>query len=245
MSRRHGLTRKQIGVLVLAVVGSGAAGVAAVGLADDPRPDARAVPSDSVPLAEGTAAVRSPSQPDPRGGPPWSTVEFRTEDGRWCAKPGRLVDGSVGNVDYKGRLVGASLKEGGDCVDVARLTTDAPVAWHVSVEEHNPRTGAREPVSFVWGLARPGVAQVRVVSGALVRFASVSSGRAFIAVLPGRITENVVTLDAILQGGEAKRIVTLQRPSGTGNHRDLVTHPPTPEELEAAAKHGHQREGTP
>ena len=228
------MNRKQLVILTLIAAVSGTAAVTTVGLAGgEPPMNARPAPPADLTLQEDTAAIRTPSQADPRGGPHWSTIEFRSADGRWCAKPGRIVGGQVGSLNARGGVIGTSLKQGGDCVDVDQLSPEEPFAWHVSEEYDDPQTGARSPVSYVWGLARPEVSSVEVSTSAGTRTVPVSAGRAFIAVFPGRILLEAVKITAVNRNGGAKS-VTLPAPSGKSNMRDLYKDPPTPEELKAA-----------
>jgi len=224
--------RVGVGMVVAAALSVGGIAVAATQVIEIGK-DAAATPPSAVKLQESTAATRTPEQPDPRGGPPWTTVEFRTNDGRWCAKPGRLVGDRVGSLDANGGVIGTSLKEGGDCVDVTKLSADAPLAWHLSSEAGDPRTGSREPISYVWGLARPGITSVNVSTASLARTVNVSTGRAFIAVLPGNLMTESVTIRALGPNG-ATTVVMLPSATNTANTRDLFKDPPTPAELAAA-----------
>ncbi len=215
----------------LAIVASGLVAAGAVGVAQDKlRKDARPAPPSAVAIDTATATTRTPSVADPRGGPAWSTVEFRTRDGRWCAKPGRLIAGQIGNLGARGQITGSSLREGGDCVDVDALSTEQPIAWHVS-EEYDNGTTTRNPVSYVWGLARPDVERVIIDTNAGPQTATVSAGHAFIAVFAGRISLDAVTMRAIDQDATSK---TITLPAPGPNTRDLLRNPPTADELDAA-----------
>ena len=218
------------GTSALAVAGFVAA---TVGLAGGSKSDPRAGPSSDAVLDAATSAVRTPAVADPRGGPPWVIREYQTTDGRHCAKPGRQLGAEVGSLrarsDGRGYdAVGTSIGEGGDCVDVDAIPEGAPLAWHIASDQHDPSTGQRRPVSYIWGLARPEVNRINIQTRSGSTTAAVTAGHAFIAVLGGDVAADEVTLEAVL-GDDSSRTITVPRPSDTV--RDLILHPPSGDEI--------------
>lgn len=190
-------------LLALAAVAAGAVGVAVGQQAVAPPPSAV---SDQLAIREETAKVNAADAADPRGGPPWAMLEYRTADGRRCGKPGRRVGGQVGILRRDGSLGGTDPSEGGVCVDVSAIPREAPLVWHVSALLEDPQTGRRDPVSFVWGLARPEVEAVRVSTRLGERRAAVGPGGTWIAVLPGQVAPDGATLTALLADGSTREV---------------------------------------
>lgn len=198
--------------------------------------DQRSAPSGEAPLDRGSAAIRVPDAADPRGGPPWAVKEFRTQDGRFCAKPGRRVGGEVGSLARDGHVVGAGIDEGGVCNDVEALAPREPIGWHVSSQIQDPRTGRTDPVSFTWGFARPEVERVTVETRQGTRTVPVSAGHTFIAVTPGRAAPYGVTLIAHLADGSERRVAV---PPPSEDIRRQMLDPPQGPELHRALREAH------
>lgn len=168
-----------------------------------PPPSAAA---DELAIQEETVRVGTADATDPRGGPPWAMLEYSAADGRRCGKPGRRVGGRVGVLRRNGSLGGTEPSEGGVCVDVSSLSDAAPLVWHVSALLEDPTSGRRDPVSFVWGLARPEVESVRVSTQVGERVARVGPGGTYIAVLPGQVAPYGATLTAMLDDGSTREV---------------------------------------
>lgn len=196
--------RRAAVLLAIAAVGAGAVG-AAVGQ-EATAPPLRSAAADQLAIREETVRIGAADAADPRGGPPWAMLEYSTADGRRCGKPGRRVGGRVGVLRQDGSLGGTEPAEGGVCVDVASLPSAAPLVWHVSALLEDPLSGRRDPVSFVWGLARPEVRSVRVSTRVGERLAPVGPGGTYIAVLPGQVAPYGATLTAMLDDGTTREV---------------------------------------
>ncbi|MBA2346855.1 MAG: hypothetical protein H0V81_01035 [Solirubrobacterales bacterium] len=212
--------RVVLSCLLGAIVGLGA--VTALSQADRPW-DPRSGPSDEAVVDRSSQVVRGGSE-NPTGGPPWAVAEYKTADGRVCAKPGREVAGKVGALDGRGKVVGSDSQEGGDCLDPEQL--EDAISYHVSTIYRDPTTNAPAPVSFIWGHARADVESVQVTTEKGVRNVDVR-GSSYIVVVPGVLTKSV-KFDVRLDGGGTKKLASQDLPQDVA---EMMLNPPTGEDL--------------
>ena len=100
------------GPIVLAAAAIASLGVGAAVTANEHH-DRRSTGAEEHELDRDSARIATPDAPDPRGGPPWAVQEYRTADGKHCAKPGRRVGSKVGSLQRNGDVAGADIREGG------------------------------------------------------------------------------------------------------------------------------------
>ena len=162
------------------------------------------------------------SSDDPRGGPPFGVVVWNNAAGQTCAALGRRVGERVtdpsGTRDYP-------IEEGGGCVDLASMSGDVDVR-----QSGEPRLGdssAPNPVTVVWGLAKPGISQVQVRTEGSVRTAKVTARGAFVLTLPGAMTSAFEI--AAMTGRELRS--TTPFPAVSAEIRDRILHPRTGAEV--------------
>lgn len=205
---RRQTMRKQTYALIIGVAIATLAAATAVGGISGAQSDPRPGPSDEAGLDRASAALLASDARDPRGGPAWAVKEYRTTDGRVCAKPGRRVGSHVGSLQRDGTLAGSDIREGGDCVDVDQLSDAEPISWHISTEVHDPRTGAKAPVTFIWGLARPDVKQVTIAANGGERTSAFGSNRGFITVFDGAAMGDSVKFTLHMADGTSRTYTT-------------------------------------
>lgn len=190
-------------------------------------------PAANTQSAEGLSA-------DPRGGPAWAVEVGRSAQGRSCARPGRTVGGKVGALDRNG-AVREFPPEGGNCLDVSALSDDQPVALFVDGEDRDPRTNERDPVTVVWGLAKPGIESVSITSPRGTRTLPVSARHAFIAIYRGPFVDDL-RIEA-RRGDGTKVAFTRQGPSA--RIRERILNPPSPEQIQRELEEAERREQDP
>ena len=169
---------------------------------------------------------------DPRGGFPFGVLVWRNEAGETCAALGRRVGERItdpsGERDYP-------LEDGGGCVDLRSLPGDVDVRRS---GEHRRESSSRlDSVTVVWGLAKPGIVEVRVRAERSVRVARVTPRGAFVMTFPGAMTSE---LDVVaVTEGDRQRSSTF--PAVSSEIRDRILHPRTGEqirrEIEAMTPH--------
>jgi len=226
-------TRSFIPLLLIVMV-SGFVSATAFGVGGWSRQEtpnsSRSGASDFAALDRGSAAIRTPDQTDPRGGPPWAVHESKTQDGRVCAKPGRRIGAQVGSPGRDGSLAGTDIGTGGVCTDIAAIPAERPVAVHVSGDDFDSRTGRRDPATFVWGLAREEVTRIKLTTAAGTRSVPVTAGGAFIAVFPGlEAAATQITVEATLDDQDARSFAL---PAPSASIRQRILNPPSTEQIE-------------
>lgn len=198
------------------IVLAASAGVAAASVllngTEDPGVDSDAVP--------GSASAEARAD-DPRGGLPFGVLVWRNAAGYTCAALGRRVGDRItdasGTRDYP-------VDSGGGCVDRAALSGDLDVRRS---GEHRGQGSELEPVTVVWGLARPGITQVAVHTERGSRVGSVTPRGAFVVVFSGAVTS---ALEAVaIRAGERRRATTF--PAVPAAIRDRILHPRTGEQV--------------
>lgn len=101
---------------------------------------------------------------------------------------------------------------------------------HVSGEDFDTRTGRRDPVTFIWGLAREEITRIAITTAAGARAVPVTEGRTFIAVLPGlRAAATQIEVEAFLRGGGSRTFVL---PAPSDSIRQRILDPPSREQIE-------------
>lgn len=217
--------------IALAGLAIGSGGAAALTAVADEKKDQRSGPSDAAQIDRSSIKLSSESIADPRGGLPWAVAEYRTTDGRVCAKPGRIKDGRVGGADpdRSGQLKGTDVQVGGDCLDATAL--DGPVSYHISREIYDDserRTKPKkDPLTFIWGTVRPDVVSLKVSTPLGKRQVKVD-GSSYIALFRGTIVDPVV-FEATLKDGTQESLTTRELPSDV---KEYMLNPPEGPELE-------------
>lgn len=214
----NGLKRqRRFVVSALVTVLAASAGVATASVlldgSEELGVDAEAVPGSQS--AEGRAD-------DPRGGLPFGVLVWRNKAGFTCAALGRRVGDRItdptGSRDYP-------FESGGGCVDLRSLVGDLDVrrsGEHLSGNSSEP-----DPVTVIWGLARPGIAQVQLRTERSIRTANVGRRGAFAVTLPGAVTS---ALEIVAVTDDQRRRSTTF-PAVPAEIRDRILHPRTGEQV--------------
>ena len=175
--------------------------------------DAEVVPGSQS--AEGRAD-------DPQGGLPFGVLVWRNKAGFTCAALGRRVGGRItdttGARDYP-------IEGGGGCVDLASLAGDLDVRR--SGEHRSAGNSPADPVTVIWGLAKPGIAQVQAHVQSGIRVANVTRRGAFAISLPGAITSAI----EIVAVADDQRRRSMTFPAVPAEIRDRILHPRTGEQV--------------
>ncbi len=202
---------------LMVVVCAASAGVAAASVLlnnfSEPRSDSAVVPGSQS--AEGRAD-------DPRGDLAFGVLVWRNEAGQTCAALGRRVRDRI--TDPAG-LRDYPVQDGGGCVDIDALAGDLDIR---RTGEHRLGEGSRyDPVTVVWGLARPGVTEVQVRTTRSIRSAKVSPRGAFVMTFPGA---DAGSLDVVaVRNGDRQPPTTF--PAASAEIRDRMLHPRSAEEV--------------
>ena len=126
----------------------------------------------------GAASLTNLRVPDPAGGPPWGIRLSRSERGKICYTPGRILDGKLGMV--KGGVFRALPLRGPDkCVE---LSDDRPLTMDTDeflAPDEVPRT-------VVNGLATSAVTRIELRAGEEEVTVRPSGDGAYLAVFKGR-----------------------------------------------------------
>jgi hypothetical protein len=236
------MTRTTFGSLVVGLALIITVAATAIGDALQGGSPAVSGPSEAAAINRASASIGTPDAADPRGGPPWAMMEYSTADGRNCGKPGRRIGHLVGSLSRTGELVGTDIDEGGVCIDVEAIPESEPLSWQISSLLEDPLSGEPDPVTFIWGLARPEVRKVLITTQFGKRIAPVGPGHTFIAVVRGQAAPYGVTLTAVLADQSSTDVVVPPPPDGI---RQNMLHPPQGRELDALLDEAERRAEDP
>jgi hypothetical protein len=214
-----------ISLLLLGVAISAGVATASMLLSNEAKP---AIDSAAVPGSQ-SAEARSD---DPRGGLPFGVMVWHNEAGQTCAGLGRRVGDRItdptGTRDYP-------VGDGGGCVDLVSLSGDLDLR---QTGEYRSDDGLRlDPVTVIWGLAKPGITEVQVHAGRGVQVVRVTRGHAFVTTFPGAITTGVDVV-AVNDNG-VRRTTTF--PGMPPEIRDRVLHPRTAEQIRLEMRQQEER----
>jgi hypothetical protein len=137
------------------------------------RGDPVFAPDDSTVREESVRVEGTSTAPD--GGPPWALTVFESENGLACARPGRWVEGQVGDFDSRNRFRAHSAGRRGACFNLKRLPAKDFTWMPFNVN-------GRE---IVFGFLADEVTRVEIITPGRRQTVRPTRSRAFVAALPG------------------------------------------------------------
>jgi hypothetical protein len=147
---------------------------------------------------------------------------WQNRAGQTCAALGHRVGDRItdptGARDYP-------VQDGGGCVDLTSISGDLDVRR--SGEHRLGEGSGLNPVTVIWGLAKPGIAEVQVSTPRGTRVSRVTPRGAFAVTFPGAV---ISELDIVaVTTDQVRRPTTF--PGVPPEMRDRVLHPRTAEQV--------------